>query len=50
MKLINPRSSEGVWPLLMVDGKVKFGFFLQLAAPFGLYIRVPFIMARWGSA
>ena len=50
MKLLNPKSSESKIPLLVIDKKIKFGFFLQLKAPFGLYIRLPFIFARWGSA
>ena len=50
MKLINPKSSESIFPLLVIDTKIKFGFFLQLKPPFGLYIRLPFIFARWGSA
>jgi hypothetical protein len=50
MKLINPKSSESRLPLLVADRKFKVGFFLQAKAPFGLYIRVPFLFARWGSA
>ena len=50
MKLLNPKSSESKIPLLVIDGQFKFGFFLQTKAPFGLYIRLPFIFARWGSA
>lgn len=50
MRLLNPRSSESVVPLLVIDRKMKFGFFLQVKRPFGLYIRLPFVWARWGSA
>jgi hypothetical protein len=50
MKIINPKSSESPFPLLIIDAKIKFGFFLQINKPFGLYIRLPFIFARWGSA
>jgi hypothetical protein len=50
MKLINPKSSESRLPLLVVDSKIKFGFFVQRGRPFGLYIRLPFVMARWGCA
>jgi hypothetical protein len=50
MKLLNPKSSESIVPLLIIDRTIRFGFFLQVRAPFGLYIRVPFLMMRWGSA
>ncbi len=50
MKVISPRSSESKFPLLIIDRKIKFGFFLQISHPFGLYIRIPCVMARWGSA
>jgi len=50
MKILNPKSSESIVPLLIVDKKIKFGFFIQLQSPFGFYIRLPFVMIRWGSA
>lgn len=50
MKIINPKSSENIIPLIVADKKIKFGFFLQCGKPFGLYIRVPFLLVRWGSA
>ena len=56
-KLLNPRSSESRIPLLVIDSRWKWGFYFQMARPgakykkcFGLYLRVPFIMARWGCA
>lgn len=50
MKLLNPKSSESKVPLLVIDSKFKFGFFFQGGKPFGLYIRLPFVFARWGCA
>jgi hypothetical protein len=50
IRILNPRTSECIIPLLEVDTKIKFGFFVQFKSPFGLYIRLPFVWARWGSA
>jgi len=50
MKLISPRSSESVIPLVVITRRVKFQFFLQARSPFGLLIQIPFLIIRWGSA
>ena len=50
MKVLNPRSSESPCPLLVLDRKFRFGFFVQFQSPFVLYLRLPFVWMRWGSA
>jgi hypothetical protein len=50
MKIYAPKSSESPLPLFVIDGKIRFNFFCQLRQPFGLLIRVPFMLLRWGSA
>lgn len=50
IKVLNPKSSESIIPFFVIDAQIKFGFFLQTQEPFGLYIRIPFVMLRWGSA
>ena len=49
-KILNPYSSLSWIPFFVFDSRIKFGFFLQMKDPFGLYIRVPFMFVRWGSA
>jgi hypothetical protein len=57
--LILPRSLEGRCPVVTIDAKLKFGWFLQWPSkiphlggrhPFGLWIRIPFVRVRWGCA
>jgi hypothetical protein len=50
MKIYSPKTSENYLPLIVLDGKLKLDFFLQVKKPFGLLIRVPFLLVRWGSA
>lgn len=50
MKIYSPKSSESPLPLVVIDSKIRFAFFLQVRSPFGLLIRIPFILLRWGSA
>lgn len=50
IKVLNPKSSESRIPFFVIDSRIHFGFFLQMQDPFGLYIRIPFVMLRWGSA
>lgn len=45
-----PRSAESSFPMIVIDKEFKFDFFLQRESPFGLYIRLPFLWLRWGSA
>jgi hypothetical protein len=49
--IFSPRSSLSLLPLVIVDERVKWEFFIiRHPSPFGLYIRIPFLMLRWGSA
>ncbi len=50
MKILNPKSSESIIPLIVINKKLRFNFFLQLTKPFGLFLGLPFIFLRWGSA
>lgn len=49
--IMSPWSSEDWIPLVWVDLKFRFRFLhIRKPSPFGLYIRVPFLGMRWGSA
>lgn len=50
IKVLNPKSSESWIPFFVIDSEIRFGWFLQIQEPFGLYIRCPFFFLRWGSA
>lgn len=50
MKIYVPKSAESKLPMIVIDHRIKFGWFLQRQSPFGLYIRIPFLWMRWGSA
>ncbi len=45
-----PRSAESKLPMVVLTTRRRFQFFMQRKAPFGLFIAVPFLWLRWGSA
>ncbi len=44
-----PKSAESKLPMIVVDTRIRLKL-LYFSNPFGLFIRLPFIWFRWGSA